>query len=98
MLSILILKDIASAAGNYLGLLLPVASMLLALPAGESVDEFVFSSSGRTHTKDRNRMSPARLEQITVLVMFIRNFGWSLDKFHAWVVKALQETKGELNQ
>jgi hypothetical protein len=63
--------------------------MVIALPAGESHDEFVFSTTGRIFSKDRNAMSAARLEQITVIVMFIQNFGWSHSKLDAWVQKAL---------
>ncbi len=71
--------------------LLPVVSMVLALPAGESVDEFTFSSSQRTVTKDRNRLSPTHIEQITVIRMFIRNFGWSPTQLGVWLEEAHQE-------
>lgn len=54
--------------------LLPLAAMMGAMPAGESFDESVFSSSGDTLTKKRNRLSPMRIEQITVIRMFIRTF------------------------
>ena len=67
--------------------------MLLALPAGESHDEFVFSASGRVFTKDRNRLSGATLEQVTVIVMYIRNFGWSQSKMVKWINAAVQESK-----
>lgn len=79
--------------GDYRKMLVPVAAMLLALPAGESHDEFVFSATGRIFTKDRNALSPARLEQITILVMFIRNFGWSQHKLNKWVELALAQVK-----
>jgi hypothetical protein len=65
--------------------LLPVASMVLALPAGESVDEFTFSSTQRTLTASRNSLSPTHLEQITVVRMFIRNFGWSPQDPAVWL-------------
>jgi len=71
--------------------LLPVASMLLALPAGESVDEFTFSSSQRTLTKDRNSLSTAHVEQITVIRMFIRNWGWSPAQLASWIDEAQKE-------
>ncbi len=68
--------------------LLPVASMVLALPAGESVDEFTFSSTQRTLTVDRNSLSPTHLEQMTIVRMFIRNFGWSPKDLAVWLEKA----------
>lgn len=71
--------------------LLPVASMVLALPAGESVDEFTFSSSQRTLTKDRNSLSAAHIEQITVIRMFIRNLGWSPSQLGDWIETAHKE-------
>jgi hypothetical protein len=82
-------RDIGKEIGNPLASLIPVASMLLALPAGEAHNEFVFSCSGRVLTRDRNSMSPMRLEQLTVLVMFIRNFGWSQRKLMQWFREAL---------
>jgi hypothetical protein len=54
---------------------------------------FVFSASGRVLTRDRNALSPLRLEQITVLVMFIRNFGWSQSEMMAWLREALTNAK-----
>jgi hypothetical protein len=59
----------------HLATLKPLASMVLVLPAGKSHDEFVFSTTGQIFSKDWNAMSAARLEQITVIVMFIQNFG-----------------------
>jgi hypothetical protein len=38
-------REVTKKIGSYLNLLLPVASMLLACPAGESHDECVFSDS-----------------------------------------------------
>jgi hypothetical protein len=67
--------------------------MLLAMPAGESYDECVFSASGRVLTKDKNALSPLRLEQIVVIVMFIRNFGWSHTQLNEWMKMALVEVK-----
>jgi hypothetical protein len=77
--------------GNPMASLIPVAAMLLALPAGEAHNKFVFSASGRVFSRDRNSMSPMRLEQVTVLVMFIRNFGWSQRQLMDWVKKALAQ-------
>jgi hypothetical protein len=70
-------RGIGQDTGNPFCALIPIASMLLALPAGESQNEFAFSCSGRILTRDRNSLSPMRLEQLTIIVMFIRNFGWS---------------------
>jgi len=64
---------------------LPVAAMLLAQPAGEAVDEFAFSSSGATYTKTRSSLSPMRVEMITVIRMFIRNFKWSPSKIDEYL-------------
>ena len=86
-------KGIGKEVGNPFASLIPVAAMLLALPAGESHDEFVFSCSGRIYSRDRNSMSPLRLEQVTVLVMFIRNFGWSQQQLMAWLTKAKAEVQ-----
>lgn len=77
----------------HLKMLVPVAAMLLALPAGESHDEFVFSAAGRIFSDDRNAMSPTRLEQVTIIVMFLRNEGWSHEKLNKWVQAALEENK-----
>jgi hypothetical protein len=86
-------RTIGKDVGNPMASLIPVASMLLALPAGESHNEFVFSSSGRVYTRDRNSLSPMRLEQVTVIVMFIRNFGWSQRQLMEWVKKAMAEVE-----
>lgn len=76
-------KTVRDATG--LKLLIPTAAMLLALPAGESRDEFAFSETGRVYSKDRNRLSPVHLEQITVITMFIKNFGWSQEEMIEWL-------------
>jgi hypothetical protein len=52
---------------QFLACLLPVASMLLAQPASEAVDEFAFSSAGRTLTIDQNSLAATTVEQITVI-------------------------------
>jgi len=71
------LAKLAHENGKHLLPLVPVASMLLALPAGESIDEFTLSSSGRTLT--RVFVTPYLLcvtvERLTVNRMFIRSFG-----------------------
>jgi hypothetical protein len=82
-------RGVAHETGSPFHTLLPLAAMLLALPAGESHNEFVFSASGRVLTRDRNSLSPLRLEQITVLVMFIRNFGWSHAEMMDWLRQSL---------
>ncbi len=84
-------RGIGKDVGNPFASLIPIASMLLALPAGESHNEFVFSTSGRIFTRDRNAMSAMRLEQVTVLVMFIRNCGWSQEDLMKWFQKAKSE-------
>ena len=85
---------IASAEDpNGLKLLIPVAAMLLAAPSGESRDEFVFSVAGRVLSKERSNMSPLHLEMVTVIVMFIRNFGWSQKDAEKWVGNLLVEAK-----
>ncbi len=71
--------------------LIPLASMLLAAPAGESRDEFTFSVSGRIFTKDKNCMSPMHLEMYTVITMYLRNFGWSQKDAMAWVMQLLKD-------
>ena len=75
-----------------------MASMVLAVPAGESVDEFTFSSTQRTFTVDRNSLSPSQLEQITVVRMFIRNFGWSPTDLAVWLAKARDEFEKQEKQ
>ena len=52
---------------NRLNPLLPLAAMLVSLPAGEAVDEFSFSSTQHTLSKDRNSTSGVTLEMITVV-------------------------------
>lgn len=86
-------RDVGRTVGDPFSSLIPIASMLLALPAGEAHDEFVFSCSGRILSRDRNSMSAVRLEQVTVLVMFIRNFGWSQHKLMEWLKKATAEVQ-----
>jgi hypothetical protein len=84
-------KGIGKDVGNPMATLLPIASMLLALPSGESHNDFVFSSRGRVFSRDRNAMSPMRLEQVTVLV--IRNFGWSQSQLIVWLNRALAQVQ-----
>ncbi len=86
-------RNIGQDMGNPFSALISVASMLLALPAGESHNEFVFSCSGRILTRDRSSMSPMRLEQLTIIVMFIRNFGWSQSKLMDWLKRAMAEVE-----
>ncbi len=71
--------------------LLKAASMLLAQPSGESIDESTFSSVGNTMRKDRSNLSPMKIEQITVIRMFIRNFKWDPHKLHQWFEEQLNK-------
>ena len=88
-------RGIGQDTGNPFCALIPIATMLLALPAGESQNEFVFSCSGRILTRDRNSLSPMRLEQLTIIVMFIRNFGWSQSELMDWLKRAMAEVEGQ---
>jgi hypothetical protein len=65
--------------------LLKVVSLLLAQPAGESIDESTFSSVGGTMRRDRLSLSPNTIEQITILRMFIRNFKWNPTAIQEWL-------------
>jgi hypothetical protein len=78
---------------DALKLLVPVAAMLVALPAGESRDEFAFSETGRVFTKDRNALSPWNLEMVTVITMFIKNFGWSQEHVNSWLSNVIRDAK-----
>ena len=85
------MKGTHGASQDFLRSLVPVAAMLLAMPAGESQDEFVFSMTDRIYSDDRSTLSPVRLEQITVITMFIKNFKWSQHKLNQWVKEALSK-------
>ena len=89
----------ATPNAEFLGSLAGVASMLLALPAAEAVDEFAFSSSGATFTKGRASMAPPTLEQVTVIRMYIRNRGFRMTDVQRFLDKALstrpEEAEGE---
>lgn len=76
---------------RWLDQLSGVAAMMLSLPAGESHDEFVFSDTGRTFSKGRASLSHERLEQVTMITMLIRNFGWNPSTLSAWVAEVLQK-------
>jgi hypothetical protein len=65
--------------------LIQVAAMLLAHPAGESIDESAFSGVGSTMRKDRSRLSPHRIEQISIIRSYIRNFKWNPQKLQEWM-------------
>jgi hypothetical protein len=75
--------------------LVPVASMLLAQPSGESVDEFAFSSACRTLTCDRNSLVPTTVEQITIIRMFVKEFNWSHLELDKYVQEALEQHLAE---
>jgi hypothetical protein len=84
------------AKGNHpkarsLSFMLPVAAMLLAHPAGESIDEFAFSTSGRILSKERNRLAPQTVEKLTVIRMFINNFGMSYEDLDTWVLQTMAD-------
>ena len=72
--------------------------MLLATPAGESVDEFSFSSSQRTLSKERSSLLATNVEQITVVRMFIRSFGLTFKHVDDWMGKQLAEEAAEVSQ
>ncbi len=85
-------KSIANGShskASQLQAIVPVGSMLLAVPASEAVDEFTFSSSGQTLTKGRYCLSAMTIEQVTVLRMFIRNKGFSPIEFDKWRLQAV---------
>ena len=88
-------RNIGRDMGNPFSALIPIASMLLVLPAGESHNEFVLSCSGRILTRDRSSMSPMRLEQLTIIVTFIRNFDWSQSKLMDWLKRAMVEVQSQ---
>lgn len=67
---------------------LPVAAMYLAIPAGEAVDECVFSAAKEILTPVRSRLAPTTVEQLTVIRVFLRRFGMSLVDFNNFVVQA----------
>jgi hypothetical protein len=71
--------------------LIQVAAMLLAHPAGESIDESAFSGVGSTMRKDRSRLSPHRIEQISIIRSYIRNFKWNPQKLQEWMENQNQQ-------
>ena len=78
-------------SSHRLSPLLPVASMLLAVPAGEAIDEFSFSSSQRTLTKERNALLGESVEMVTVIRMFIRRNGIHPQDMMDWIQRAKAE-------
>ena len=62
---------------TYLAAMVPGVSMMLAAPASEAVDETVFSSTGGTFTKARSALGPHTLEQMTVIRMYVRRYGYT---------------------
>lgn len=78
---------------NRINPLLPVASMLLSVPAGEAIDEFTFSSTKRTLSQERNSLLGVTVEMITVVRMFIRTGGIHPDKLFEWIERAKEEGK-----
>jgi len=81
-------KDVALKGINFnkgkCAHILKAASMILAQPAGESIDESTFSSVGNTMRKDRLSLTSMKIEQITIIRMFIRNFKWEPITLHQW--------------
>ena len=55
-----------SLSTKYFECLVPIAAVLLAVPAAEAVDEFAFSSAGSRAVS----MLPQTLEQVTVIRRF----------------------------
>lgn len=78
---------------RYLQALIPVAAMLLAVPAAEAVDEFAFSSAGSILTKGRVSMLPQTLEQVTVIRRFIQINLVSPKDVLSWLNEARKEAK-----
>ncbi len=70
---------------RHLQSLVPIAAMLLAVPAAEAVDEFAFSSAGSILTKGRVSMLPQTLEQVTVIRRFIQSNLVALSAVLAWL-------------
>ena len=61
------------------------AAMLLAHPAGEFIDESAFSGVGSTMIKDRSRLSPHKIEQISIIRSYIINLKWNPQKLQEWM-------------
>jgi hypothetical protein len=57
------------------------------------VDEFSFSLSQRTLTKERNSLKGVTVEMITVVRMFIRSSGIHPEKLVEWIQQAKEEAK-----
>jgi len=70
--------------------------MLLAQPAGESIDESTFSSVGSTMRKDRLSLDPTKIEQITIILTFILNFKWDPKQLHEWFENELAHKKQQI--
>lgn len=78
-----------------LQMLVPLAAMVLALPASEAIDESVFSRTGRLLTKSRTSLSDPNVERITVIRMYTETFSLSINKLNSWVRKALERAARE---
>lgn len=80
-------KDIITRSDEVakeISFIAPVAAMLLALPAGEAVDESTFSGTGQLVSNQRASMAPATVEMVTIIRMFIRTFQWSPQDVEEW--------------
>jgi hypothetical protein len=79
-------KDNTFCSG-FLTPLLRVAAMMGSIPAGESIDEVTFSSTGGTMQKNRASLGVSRIEQITVIRMFIRRQKWDPMGFARFLIE-----------
>jgi hypothetical protein len=61
---------------------------LLSQPVAEAIEEAAISVAGQTFTKFRTAMSPVKLEQVTVVRMFIRRKGCSRSTFDGMVSRS----------
>jgi hypothetical protein len=68
--------------------------MLGSMPAGESIEEVTFSSTDATMQKNRASLGVSRIEQITVIRMFIRRQKWHPAEF----ANFLNEMKAKKDQ
>ena len=73
----------------FLQMAVPLAAMMLALPAAEAIDETVFSRTGRTLTKSRTALTDPNVERITVIRMYVESHSLSVEKLNSWVKQAI---------
>ena len=82
---------------NCLKSLITVAAMLLAVPSSEAFDEVAFSSSGKALTKERTALANHTLEQLTVIRMYVKDLGISINEFGEWV-DSLAEQQDQVDE